>query len=254
VWASSLKSADSSAWFVKQPDLSVQNSRVTFTVKAGSLYSLTTTTGQGKGTATSPAPKAWGLPYVEHFDQYVNGTTPKYFSDLGSTFEVTPCTGGRTGKCLRSIIDHQPIQFTTPLVSLANYPLTVVGDPQNWRDYRVSLNAMLEKAGTVELAGRSQNGTSGYRLSISGTGAWSLWRGGLWRQTLASGRTTFGVNKWHTLALDINGTQIMAFLDDILVASVKDGTYTVGQVDIAGSRWTPFQVDDLSVLPASGIR
>lgn len=243
VWESDLDSSDSEDWFVKTADIRPSNGRFTFTAKPGRLYSITTTAGQGKGTATSPQSLAWRLPYTDDFDDDATGSTPRYLSDLGSVFEVAPCTG-RDGGCLRSVVDHQPIQWN----NVANYPLTVIGDQQNWRNYRVQIDALLEQPGGIELAGRSTNGTGGYRLQVEDDGSWKLWRGSD-NRTLASGAAAFGVGTWHTLALDFDGDRIRAFLDDELLADLRDSRHAHGQVDIAGRPWTTFQVDDFSVTP-----
>jgi hypothetical protein len=244
VWETDLRSSDPDDWFVRSPDVEVDGGQVAFTAEPGHLYSLTTTDGQGKGDAVPPPSTAWRLPYQDNFDRYPSGATPRYFSDLGSVFEVAGCGAGRDGRCLRSVVDHQPIQWN----GVANYPLTVVGDPKTWRDYRVQVDAMLEQPGGVELAGRSRNGTGGYRLQVKDTGTWRLWRGGD-GATLATGQVSFGVGQWHTLALDLDGDRIQALLDGESLATVHDSRYSVGQVDLAGSPWSPFQVDNLVVTP-----
>jgi hypothetical protein len=133
------------------------------------VYSFTTTTGQGKGSAGSPGAAAWRLPYHDDFDGYPNDATPKYVSDLGGTFATAPCRG-RDGRCLRALVDQQPVRWN----NTANHPLSIVGDPADWHDYQVSVDAMLEQAGSLDLGGRVTNGTSGYHLKLTSDGNWTL--------------------------------------------------------------------------------
>src|SRR5262249_61898883 len=66
VWSSnfSFTSGGPAQWFVRQPDITPVNGRFTLTVKPGYVYSLTTTTGQGKGTAAGPPAAGLPLPYA----------------------------------------------------------------------------------------------------------------------------------------------------------------------------------------------
>ena len=52
-------------------------------VEPGSIYSLTTTTGQHKGISQPPPSAPFPSPYEDNFDSYAQGTTPRYFSDQG---------------------------------------------------------------------------------------------------------------------------------------------------------------------------
>jgi hypothetical protein len=54
VWATNLSSSKTSDWFVHQQDITPSNGSFSLTLQPDHVYSLTTTSGQGKGTATSP--------------------------------------------------------------------------------------------------------------------------------------------------------------------------------------------------------
>jgi VCBS repeat-containing protein len=62
VWSTNVRSSNPAEHFVKRGDISPSNGSFSVTVQPGYVYSITTTTGQGKGTATSPAQGTLALP------------------------------------------------------------------------------------------------------------------------------------------------------------------------------------------------
>src|SRR3954469_3830006 len=63
VWSTDLNSGSTSAHFVRGADITPSGGRFSLSVRPGFLYSITTTSGQGKGTATSPPAGSLALPY-----------------------------------------------------------------------------------------------------------------------------------------------------------------------------------------------
>ena len=218
------------------------------------MYSLTTTTGQGKGTAVSPGQGTLSLPYADNFDSDTAGQQPPYLSQMQGAFEVEPCAGGRTGQCLQQQAPVQPIEWD----SNAN-PFTIGGDP-GWSNYTVSADALMEQAGAVQLIGRagSQVGyyppaASGYYLQLANTGAWSIVRSNTSGQltTLASGTVSApGTGTWQHLALTFNGASISAAINGITVGTVTDSTYGSGMPGFGTSGYQTDQFDNLSVAPS----
>jgi uncharacterized repeat protein (TIGR01451 family) len=250
VWASDLSSSDPSDWFVRQPDITPQDGHLTATLQPGYVYSFTTTNGQGKGTAAPPPETAWPLPYHDNFESYPADATPKYISDLGGTFATAPCQGGRSGMCLRQVVSTQPVQWN----SVDNRPLTIVGDPANWHDYQVGVDAMLEQSGSVDLGGRVVNGVSGYHFIVRSTGQWTLQKvdSSGSPTTLASGTANFAVGTWHRLTLTMRQLEITAAFDGTPLATVSDQTYDTGQVSLGASAWQNAEFDNLVVTAAPG--
>jgi O-glycosyl hydrolase len=251
VWATNLNSGKPADWFVRQADIQPNNGRFAASLQPGYVYSFTTTNGQGKGAAAPPSPSAWALPYHDNFDSYPADATPRYISDLGGTFATAPCRGGRTGMCLRSVVSAQPVLWN----GLDNYPLTIVGDPANWHDYQVGVDAMLEQSGAVDLGGRVINGVSGYHLIVRSTGQWTLTKvnpSGT-ATTLASGTASFPVGTWHRLTLKMRALEVTAAIDGTVLATVSDQTYDTGQVSLAGSAWQNAEFDNLVVTPSPGV-
>ncbi|MDR0341992.1 MAG: discoidin domain-containing protein [Nocardiopsaceae bacterium] len=238
-----------------------RNGSFALTLRPGYIYSLTTTSGQHKGTARPAPARPWPLPYRENFDEYPPGETPRLFADIGGAFGTAPCAG-RPGNCLQQEVTEQPVRWT----SINNYPLTVVGDPESWRNYQVDVDALLQQPGYVELDGRSPatqgrsqgffSSPPGYHFRIDDQGAWSLYKQDVRsaRSTLASGTASFGVGSWHRLGLRMRGDEITVSLDGRPLATVLDGTYRAGQVALQVSPWNRAQFDNLAVqeLPAVG--
>jgi hypothetical protein len=169
---------------------------------------------------------------------------------MEGAFEVEKCAGGRSGKCVQQEIATAPITWKNRAV---NNPLAVLGDP-GWTNYTISVDALLQQPGSVELIGRIKTvlrptGIQGYRLQISDTGGWSLFREDSATATtpLASGVVSFPLRSWHTLSLTFTGSSITALVDGKLVGSATDTTYPAGNAGIATSKWNSAQFDNLSV-------
>lgn len=293
VWSTDMTSKSPRRWFVEEGTVRPENGRYTVTLQPGRLYTLSTTTGQGKGQAVSPAAAPQRLPYRDDFERYKAGRTPRYISDMDGGFETAPCGGGREGTCLRQVISDQPVWWNGWL----KRPLTVVGDLKSWRDYTASVDSRLEQDGWTELLGRVDgqfaNAVSGIHLRLSGNGEWRLYeenlrgqntnlcvpsdpacatsRGPLAvgpdakrqpsppvaRTTLAAGRMTARAGEWHRLGLTFAGERITASIDGRQVAAVDSPVHASGQVGLGVSPWQNARFDNLSVepvAPPSGLR
>ena len=230
-----------------------ENGTFEYTFEPDSLYSLTTTTGQGKGTAQPPAAAAFPLPYVDNFEETPLRHTPKYLSDQDGAFEVQPCAG-RQGRCLEQVISTKPIPWG-PLPD----PFTLAGD-SGWTDYSVSADVRFLSASPAAIMGRIdsadvfQDGRahwpSGYILRVKQEGTWELLSAEFKKPVtaLASGSVTFDRNQWHHLELRFKGKRIVASLDGATIASVDSQAHTHGMFGL-GTEWNHAQFDNLSVTP-----
>jgi len=254
LWSTDLSSTDSISWFVQQDDLDPSGCAYTFTAQPNHVYSLTTTTGQGKGTTSPPASAPLGIPLREDFESYTVGmmpNIPKYFSAVEGAFEVENCLGGRAGKCLQQEITTLPTKWGAAAIT---NPITVVGDP-SWSDYRVIVDALLQHSGTADLVGRMSRqdqeggGALGYHFQVSDSGAWKLLSQDATMQNtiLASGTISFPLSTWLTLALDFSGSTISAFANGTQVASVTNTTYLNGNIALSTSQWNDAQFDNFAV-------
>lgn len=229
------------------------NGEFEYTFEADSLYSLTTTTGQGKGAAQAPPAAAFPLPYADDFERTPLNHTPKYLSDQDGAFEVHRCDG-RAGQCLEQVISSKPIPWG-PLPD----PFTLAGGAA-WTDYSVGVDvhflatAAATVMGRIDSADVFQDGKarlpSGYILRLAPSGAWELLSAEFKKPevTLASGSAKIDLSEWHHIELRFRGRQIVASLDRAPLATVENSAHTHGMFAL-GTEWDHIQFDNLKVIP-----
>ncbi|WP_405427780.1 ricin-type beta-trefoil lectin domain protein [Micromonospora sp. NBC_00617] len=254
VWSTNVRSNNTADHFVRGSDITPSGGRFSLTVQPGYVYSITTTTGQGKSTAVSPAAGNLKLPYNDTFDSYAVGREAKYLMDQQGSFEIAACGGGRAGQCVRQMSEQTPIFWTSGQAE----PYTLLGD-LSWRNYTVSSDVMLEKSGYAQLIGRANTynhqgpqNLNGYYFRVTDGGAWSIRSNntsGNWR-TLASGNTSaLGTGRWHTLSLTLNGSTLTGAIDGNTVGTVSDSTWVAGQIGYGTGQGVTAQFDNLSITP-----
>lgn len=252
VWATDVNAPSAATSFVRQPNITPVGGSYSLTVQPGWIYTLTTTTGQAKGAATSPAPAPLTLPYSDTFDSDATGSEARYLADMQGAYQVEPCAAGRSGQCVQQTAPVKPIEWQGDSDAYA-----LLGDT-SWTNYTVKTDVDLEQAGTVTLLGRAgtqnrpQNEQAAYQLRVSDTGSWSIAKntssGNL--STLLSGTAAaLGLNHWHTIGLGFSGDAITATLDGSTLGTVTDDSYSAGQVGIGVVGYQTDQFDNLSVTP-----
>ncbi|HEY0807926.1 MAG TPA: RICIN domain-containing protein, partial [Pseudonocardiaceae bacterium] len=256
VWSTNVNSNNSSSHFVHATDVTPSGGNFSLTVQPGYVYTLTTTTGQGKGPAAGPAQGALALPYSDSFDSDATGTEAKYLMDWQGAFEVAGCGGGRSGQCVRQMSAQTPITWDT-----LSDPHALLGD-LSWSNYTVSSDVLLEKSGYAELLGRANSqsyggagGLNAYHLRVGDNGGWSILSSNTNANvsTLASGTVAaLGTGRWHTLALTFSGSTITASIDGAQAGTAHDSTWGAGQAGYATSQGETAQFDNLSITPGSG--
>ncbi|WP_329059618.1 ricin-type beta-trefoil lectin domain protein [Amycolatopsis sp. NBC_01480] len=253
VWSSDLGSSNQADYFVKQADVTPQNGSYSLTLQPGRVYSVTTTTGQGKGTATAPPVHGLPLPYADNFDGYPTGTEAKYFSDMQGAFESRPCVDGRSGQCLQQVAPVKPIEWQGDSDAYG-----LIGD-LNWRDYSVAVDVDLRQSGTVTLLGRAntqnrpQSRQAAYQLRLDERGAWSIAKNDSNGQltTLASGTAAApGLNSWHRVGLSFSGDDITATLDGATLGTAADSSFPAGQAGFGVVGYQTDLFDNLSLAAA----
>ena len=224
----------------------------TYTFDPGAIYSLTTTTGQGKGTAVPPSESGFPMPYREDFESTPIARAPRFLADQDGAFEVHPCEG-RVGRCLEQVIVQKPVPWG-PLPD----PFTLAGDA-HWTDYHVKADVRFLDNGPVTLMGRIdsadvfQDGKalwpSGYIFSLDSYGAWKLVSTVYKKQTvtLAEGKISLNRQAWHTLELSFQGDQIGVLLNGEQLSSVHDASHHAGMFAV-GTGWQRAQFDNLAVF------
>ncbi|MFG1719811.1 ricin-type beta-trefoil lectin domain protein [Micromonospora chalcea] len=257
VWATNLRSSNSAEHFVRGADITPNGGRFSLTVQPGYVYSITTTSGQGKGTAVSPVQGTLDLPYRDNFDSYATGREARYLMDQQGSFEIVGCGGGRTGQCVRQMSEQAPIYWTSGQAE----PYVLLGD-LTWRNYTVSSDVLLEKPGYAQLIGRGNTynhqgpqNLNGYYFRVTDGGAWSIRSNntsGNWR-TLASGNTAaLGTGRWHNLSLKLNGSTLTAAIDGTTVGTVSDSAWVAGQIGYGTGQGVTAQFDNLAITPGDG--
>jgi hypothetical protein len=230
-------------------DVSPNHSSFAYTFEPGSLYSLTTTTGQAKGTAAPPPEKPFPFPYRDSFEKTALNRAPKYLSDQDGAFEVHPCLY-RSGRCLAQVITAKPIPWSHLLD-----PWTLAGD-ESWTDYHLAADVLVSDTGPVALLGRIDSANSfqegifpgGYVFRLDPDGVWKLLSttDSAVPVVLSHGQIELSTPRWHHIDLVFHGDTIAVSLDGKSLAQVKDTTHVHGMFGL-GTGWNQGQFDNLSV-------
>ncbi|HEY5255736.1 MAG TPA: hypothetical protein VIJ53_13860 [Acidobacteriaceae bacterium] len=230
-------------------DVSPHHSHFTYTFEPGSLYSLTTTTGQAKGTAAPPPDKPFPLPYRDDFETTALNRAPKYLSDQDGAFEVHPCLY-RAGRCLQQVITAKPIPW-----SHLSDPWTLAGD-ESWSDYDLAADVLVSETGPLTLLGRIDSADSfhegiypeGYVFRLHPDGAWELLSttDGAAPVILGQGHIEISTLQWHHVDLAFHGSGIAVSLDGKTLTRVTDSSHHHGMFGL-GTGWNQGQFDNLAV-------
>jgi hypothetical protein len=236
VWAT-----DQNAQFVQKTSITPSSGSFTITVPAQSVYSLTTTTGQQKGTPTYsiPANSNISLPYTDDFSSYAIGDQAKYFHDQDGAFEVAD--DGTGGKVLKQVVTNLPTPWGS---GNSQKPFSVIGG-LNLANYQVSSDVKIPDTSSYasvvarinEVDGMAASNTEpeGYSMRLGGNGSWALRKSTGGTVTTLSSGTITGYNNanWHNVKIAANGTTITGYVDGVLLTTVTDGTFSSGNAAIA---------------------
>ena len=230
-------------------NISPRHASFSYTFEPGSLYSLTTTTGQAKGTATPPPDKPFPLPYRDDFETTALNRAPKYLSDQDGAFEVHPCLY-RIGRCLEQVITAKPIPW-----SHLSDPWTLAGD-ESWTDYHLAADVLVSETGPITLLGRIDSADSFHEGIYPGGYVFRLQPDGTWELlsttdksapiVLAHGRIELSTLQWHHVDLGFTGSSIAVSLDGKNLANLTDKAHGHGMFGL-GTGWNQGQFDNLSI-------
>jgi galactosylceramidase len=261
VWRSNAKEQ-----FVQQTGIKPVNGGFEITLEPDSIYSLSTTTGQQKGSFDNmPADKSFPFPYYETFDEYSDpkqyGDLPRYTADMADAFEIVDRPDNK-GKCLQQVVPVPTISWAPDW-----QPYTILGDDQ-WQDYDVSVDVYLNPGDSAAVMGRVNNVGSGYGFIPKGYFL-QLGDDGRCRLVIVRGKKDkkktlgdaeqqalikagkagddseggekelgavqlpdIGPNQWHNLKLRFDGTAITGFVDDKPVLTATDTLYIRGMAGL----------------------
>lgn len=250
--------------FLQQASIQPVGERFTLTVDPQSIYSLSTTGGQQKGSfADIPADRPFPLPYYETFENYTAprdyGYLPRYTADIDDAFEIADCPE-RAGRCLHQAVPRPPMAWAPEWK-----PYTILGD-EHWQDYEVSSDVYLKAGESAGVLGRLMNvgtgwGTApkGYILEMADDGqcrliamrgpkAREVTAGDAEQQALARARRSANpggelvlgsvrvpgihAGTWHRLKLVFHGTTITGLVDGKQVLTASDSLYPMGMAGL----------------------
>ncbi|MCX6238016.1 MAG: galactosylceramidase [Bacteroidia bacterium] len=251
--------------FVKLQDITPVKGTFEITLEPQSIYSISTTTGQKKGSfASVPASRPFPYPYYETFENYKDskawGYLPHYTADIAGVFEIAERPDNK-GKCLRQVVEAGSQSWAPEWM-----PYTILGD-RNWKDYEVSADVNFNNEGWAGILGRIiATGTgygckpSGYYMNLLADGTCSLYiskqdeKNNEMGTLLASGKTSnIAANQWQSLMLRFSGSAIAGFVNNIQVLTATDPTFSEGMVGlVAGSinkKYNSALFDNLMIKP-----
>lgn len=263
--------------FIRQSDLTAKDGVVTLTLEPHTVYSLSTTTGQQKGSFDNiPQSSPYPFPYYEKFGSYASpkqvGYLPHYTADILGAFELTDRPDKKPGTCMRQVVPVPTISWAPEW-----QPYTILGDA-SWTDYEVTADVWLNPGDTVGVMGRINHvGTGygiipkGYYLELSHTGSCRLvairgkknpgelvgdaeqqrliaagkFEGEGGELVLANAQVQSKPGKWIKLMLRMEGASISGFVDGKHVVSATSQLYGEGMAGLLtgqqpGRTSTPF--------------
>lgn len=254
--------------FIRLNDINPEDNEFFLTVAPGAVYSLSTTSGQQKGSYEIPPSKPFPFPYYETFEQYRQpeqyGYLPRYTADICGAFEIAERPDGN-GKCMRQ---------TVPVPAISWAPdwkyYTITGDSA-WTDYDVSADIYLNSGDAAGIMGRICDVGSGYGIIPKGY-CLQLDDSGLCKLFVVRGKTDkkelvgdaeqqafirnssdegeggekilasvklpdISSGKWHNIKLRFNGNEIIGFIDERQVLKANDVLYSHGMAGLFAEKY-----------------
>jgi hypothetical protein len=255
VWSTNLRSASPKAWFDRDPDARPVRGTFRYVLKPGFVYSFTTTSGQGKGQAKSPAPGKMAFPYTSRPD---GSDEPWGMATQEGAFEYA-----KDGTTIVQTASGLPVLWA--LQPEPPVPYAVVG-ADGWTDYTVSAQVMFtgqnQSAGLIARYQRPDTGDQseqfyGYQFTVSADGSWQLIQDNHLQPavTLDSGTVPpLGSGRWHTVTLTADGSQLTATIDANVVAVQAASPANPGLAGISTGGWYPVDFRDLTVGPVQAVQ
>jgi galactosylceramidase len=218
--------------FVRLKDLDIKNKLFTLDIRGKSVYSITSTSGQMKGSFRAPAISPFPMPYSSTFENDTEGQLPRYFQDQAGVFEVHRRRDGK-GNCIKQVMTQQGTEWG----SSNTFVGSVIGDTA-WTDYSVSVDVnILENTGYALIMGRltemnrGSGPPSGYWLKVIDSYKCELYAGEI---KIASAESKTGISSftWHNLKLVFKGQNIRVLIDNSELINIANNRYTHGLAGI----------------------
>lgn len=272
--------------FVRLADIRQKGGRFTLTLQPNTVYSISTTRGQQKGSFDGlPASMAFPMPYADDFDSYTKpdewGWLPHYTADILGAFELAQ-RPDMDGMCLRQVVGQPTLSWAPKW-----HHYTILGDVQ-WQDYEVSADVWLNPGDEAGVMGRVCNvgigygvWVKGYYMKIDEQGNCSLIKscgkvnkkeliGDAEQQAMIKARKDFEEGgeftiasskaegfspcSWHTLKIRFEGDAITGYVDGVQVVQAVSEQYGNGMAGLIAPMLgdtniaTPY-FDNLTIRP-----
>ena len=254
--------------FTRLNDIKITGKEFTLTIAPDAVYSLSTTTGQQKGSYDAPASKPFPFPYYETFEQYKHpeqyGYLPRYTADICGAFEIADRPDGK-GKCMRQVVPVPTISWAPDWKYYS-----IIGDSA-WNDYEVSADLYLNSGDAAGIMGRINDVGSGYGIIPKGYYL-QLGDDGLCKLVVVRGKVDkkkligdaeqqafiknskdegeggekvlasvklsgISSGKWYNLKLRFKGNEIIGFIDDKQVLKANDDLYGHGMAGLFAEKY-----------------
>lgn len=254
--------------FTRLNDIKITDKEFALTIVPDAVYSLSTTTGQQKGSYDAPASKPFPFPYYETFEQYKHpeqfGYLPRYTADICGAFEIADRPDGK-GKCVRQVVPVPTISWAPDWKYYS-----IIGDSA-WKDYDVSADLYLNSGDAAGIMGRINDVGSGYgiipkgyylQLGDDGQCKLVVVRGKVDKKklvgdaeqqafiknskdegeggekVLASVKLSgISSGKWYNLKLRFKGNEIIGFIDGKQVLKANDDLYDHGMAGLFAEKY-----------------
>jgi hypothetical protein len=257
VWSTNLNTTHSGSFMFNRGTVHPGSSRsFSYTLKPGFIYTFTTTTGEGKGTASGPKATTMPVNYTAtpDSDAVAAGLTPEP-TDLAAQDGSFEYLNGSTSTFTQTTIGR-PLFWQNPVST--RFPYAVLGG-STWKNYTVSTDVAFTAAGQnagliTRFAHPKADGIAqqfqGYQFTLGQGGTWKLLRDktGGGPTVLKTGTVAATpVNTPVAISLTASGKTLSASVNGTKVTSTTDGTWTTGDAGISTGGWYAVNFSSLKV-------
>jgi galactosylceramidase len=219
---------ETSEYFLDSGTVTVSGGRFTVFLPVDTVMTLTTLTGQKKGSYSGVPPSApFPVPYLDSFDGYPDNGEAEYFADQSGVFEIFPISDPAHGKVMAQVVPERPITWCDD----ANQPNTLIGNI-TWTDVEVEVSVLLEGEGTAAfLAVRMSQGgcgvakATGVFLWLDSAGFYNITTDLAGKEQVVSEKFAVSLQTWYSLKITSQG-------DTVFVEIQGGGSATSNKVTV----------------------